>query len=178
MGHSNKDTAQYYVSDFVALDGQSIAHGFKERLHLYRDSSSMMASRNLFAPRPPGSTLTEVSHKTAETPTASEKDVRVVPTIVLSAAQEYGLRRQSRQRAYQKTRQDYLEGKGKAVREIAANNPSQSREPSRYLTALLRFEPHRKAAIELISRVGLPRLLLECMSWAVQLWMVRTDARI
>ncbi|KAF2632511.1 hypothetical protein BU25DRAFT_453727 [Macroventuria anomochaeta] len=72
--------------------------------------------------------------------------------MALSAAQKYELRRQSRQRSYQKRRLDYLEGKGTAVRESTPNSPSQPREPSRYLTALIKFEPHRRAAIELMFR--------------------------
>ncbi|KAF1363481.1 hypothetical protein EJ07DRAFT_152289 [Lizonia empirigonia] len=109
-----------------------------------------MANRNLFAPRPPGSMLTEVPYETAQAPRKPEEDVRVISTMVLSAAQEYELRRQSCGKAYQKDRQEYLEGRGRAVRETAPNNPSIFREPSRYLKALLKFEPHRKNAIDLM----------------------------
>jgi hypothetical protein len=152
MGHSDKDTVQHYVGGFTGLDGQAIVHGLEQRPHLYRDASSMMTNRNLFAPRPPGSFLTEVSFKTADTPTALEEPVQVVSLVALSAAQKYELSRQSRKRAYQKCRSDFLEGKGSAVRATAPNIPNQDREPSRYLSALLKFEPHRKAAVDLMFR--------------------------
>lgn len=59
MGHKYDDTAQYYVSGFIGIDSQSIIHRREQCLELYKESSSIIANRNLLAPKPPGSMLTE-----------------------------------------------------------------------------------------------------------------------
>ena len=153
MGHKYEDTAQYYVSGFIGIDSQSIIHEREQCLDLYKESSSMMANRNLLAPRPPGSTLTEPPCERA-TQTLQEKgegSSKVVSTMLLSATQGYELRRQSREKAYQKNRREYLDGKGKGVRATAPTTVL-SREPSRYLLALLKFEPERQLVVDLMFR--------------------------
>jgi len=157
MGHSDRNTIQHYVGGVTGLDGQGIVHGLGQRLHLYRNATSMMTNRNLFAPRPPGSFLTEVSIKrlgpgTPSAPTAPKEPARVVSRMVLSVAQEKELSLRSRKRAYQKNCSNFLKGKGPAIRATAPNMPNKDREPSRYLLALLKFEPHRMAAIDRMFR--------------------------
>lgn len=71
--------------------------------------------------------------------------------MLLSATQGYELRRQSREKAYQKNRREYLDGKGKGVRATAPTTVL-SREPSRYLLALLKFEPERQLVVDLMFR--------------------------
>ncbi|KAF1359292.1 hypothetical protein EJ07DRAFT_156196 [Lizonia empirigonia] len=156
MGHKYDDTAQYYVSGFIGIDSQSIIHGREQCLELYKESSSMMANRNLLAPKPPGSILTEPPCERAPK-LPQEKGMsspNVVSAMSLSTTQEYELRRQTRERAYQKDRREYLEGKGKSVRATAPTLAVPSREPSRYLQALLKFEPERKAVLDLMFPSG------------------------
>ena len=154
MGHKYEDTAQYYVSGFIGIDSQSIIHEREQCLDLYKESSSMMANRNLLAPKPPESILTEPPHEiaTQKLKEKGEENTEVVSTIQLSARQEQKFRRQLREKAYWKGRCEYLEGKGKAVRATATISTVPSREPSRYLLALLKFEPERKAVLDLMFR--------------------------
>jgi hypothetical protein len=154
MGHKYEDTAQYYVSGFIGIDSQSIIHEREQCLDLYKESSSMMANRNLLAPKPPGSTLTEPPcERLAQTlKEKNEGNTKVISTMPLTATQEYELRRRTREKAYQKDRREYLEGKGRAVRPTAPVSTVPSREPSRYLLALLKFEPDRKAVLDLLFR--------------------------
>jgi hypothetical protein len=102
MGHKYDDTAQYYVSGFIGIASQCIIHGREQCLELYKESSSMMANRNLLAPKPPGSILTESPCERApQILQENEKgSPEFVSTMVLSATQEYELRRQSREKAY------------------------------------------------------------------------------
>ncbi|KAF3049144.1 hypothetical protein E8E11_005165 [Didymella keratinophila] len=152
MGHKYDDTAQYYVSGFIGIDSQSIIHGREQCLELYKESSSMMANRNLLAPKPPGSMLTESPYERgSQMLQGTEKESpEIVSTLVLSATQEYELRRQTREKAYQKDRREYLEGNGRVARATAPTSAVPVREPSRYLLALLKFEPERKAVLDLM----------------------------
>ncbi|CAO2658137.1 Nn.00g073970.m01.CDS01 [Neocucurbitaria sp. VM-36] len=59
MGHKYDNTAQYYVSGFIGIDSQSIIHGGEQCFELYKESSSLMANRNLLAPKPTGWILME-----------------------------------------------------------------------------------------------------------------------
>ena len=154
MGHKYEDTAQYYVSGFIGIDSQSIIHEREQCLDLYKESSSMMANRNLLAPKPPGSMLTESPYERTihVLEEKEERNPKVVSTMLLSATQEYELRRQSREKAYQKDRQEYLEGKAGVVRETSPISTALSREPSRYLLALLKFEPERKLVLDVMFR--------------------------
>lgn len=154
MGHKYDDTAQYYVSGFIGIDSQSIIHERKQCLDLYKESSSMMANRNLLAPKPPGSMLTESPYERVPQvlQEKEEGEIQILSTVPLSATQEYELRRQMREKAYQKNRQEYLEGKGEAVRATALRSTVLSRKPSRYLQALLKFEPERQAVVDLMFR--------------------------
>ena len=112
----------------------------------------MMANRNLLAPKPPGSMLTESPYErtTSVLEEKGEESPKVISAMLLSATQEYELRRQSREKAYQKDRREYLEGKGGAVRKTSPTSTVLSRKPSRYLLALLKFEPERKLVLDLM----------------------------
>lgn len=59
LGHKGEETAQYYVSGFVGINSQLIIHERDQRLELYKESSSMIANRNLLAPKPHGATLVQ-----------------------------------------------------------------------------------------------------------------------
>ena len=157
LGHKGEETAQYYVSGFVGIDSQSIVHEREQRLELYKESSSMMANRNLLAPKPQGSTLIQQSSaRTVQLLEAlealGEQDVEIIATTQLSPKQASKLRRQSRNRAYQKDRRDFYEGTAipTTQRELTSPLTDISRGPSRYLMALLKFEPERKSVIEMM----------------------------
>lgn len=60
MGQKYDDTAQLYAPYFIGIDSQSIIYRLEQCLELYKESSSMLvANRNLLAPKPPRSMLTE-----------------------------------------------------------------------------------------------------------------------
>ena len=82
MGHKSDDTAQYYVLGFIGIDSQSIIHQREQCLDLYKESSSMMANRNLLAPKPPGLILTEPPHEiaTQKLKEKAEENAKVVST--------------------------------------------------------------------------------------------------
>jgi hypothetical protein len=156
MGHKGEDTAQYYVSGFVGIDSQSMLHGREQRLDLYNESSSMMAHRNLLIPKPLGATLIKTSsteHILANIlEDLEENNVEMVKTRPLSAKQEYEIRRQSRNKEYQKNRQQFIEGTSELETASTKTPTSEAtlRKPSRYLQALLKFEPDRQNANDLM----------------------------
>jgi len=117
-----------------------------------------MLKRNLLAPRPPSTQLTDRPSK--------KMDLNNSPLVVVTVAertpsQEYTLRRQLRRVAYRKQREDFFEGKS-TVPQCANIPPQQAtldpqnpgsnpfRSPSRYLKALWKFEPEREAIVRLI----------------------------
>ncbi|PZD37947.1 DUF3435 domain containing protein [Pyrenophora tritici-repentis] len=59
MGHTNDDTVMYYISGLVGIDSQSMVHGREQKSELIDENTSMMLKRNLLAPMPPGSQLTD-----------------------------------------------------------------------------------------------------------------------
>ncbi|KAF1840091.1 uncharacterized protein K460DRAFT_371308 [Cucurbitaria berberidis CBS 394.84] len=147
LSHNSDSTGQSYVSGFVGIDCQSIVLGEEQRPKLYDEASSMMAKRNLLAPRPSGSTLTE------------PRRVIDVTMSSLSSAQMYQLRRRGRAEAYQKDREAFLEGTGSPtrageMRQATSLKQTPSRKPSRYLKAVLKFELERKAIIDLMFSDG------------------------
>jgi hypothetical protein len=60
MGYTNDNTFQSYISSLIGIDAQSIVHGRAQRMDLVSNHGSMMFKRNLLAPMPPGSRLTDV----------------------------------------------------------------------------------------------------------------------
>jgi hypothetical protein len=83
IGHKYEDTAQYYVSGFISINSQSIIHKREQCLNLYKESSSIMANRNLLAPKLLGLILTELPHKiaTQKLKEKGEENTKVVLTI-------------------------------------------------------------------------------------------------
>jgi hypothetical protein len=106
----------------------------------------MMAKRNLFAPTPPGSQLTELVHKA---PIPAEVDVMEVTT--LTSSEHYEIRRQSRNKAYRKKREEFFEEGGIAPAETVS---VPQRLPSRYLKALWKFDRDREAISNLMFPDG------------------------
>lgn len=155
MGHSNDDTVMYYISGTVGVDSQSMVHGRDQRTELIEENTSMMSKRNLLALLPPGSQLTNRASITR----AIEPDtpVAVVTLLERTPKEEYALRRQSRTVAYRKQREDFFEGKTTtphATASVCAQVTSKPlRSPSRYLQALWKFEPERKAIANLMYPV-------------------------
>lgn len=160
MGHTNDETVQYYISGLVGLDSQSMVRGREQRLELISENTSMMLKRNLLAPKPPGSQLTDLpfSKEVIKNVVADDYDIMTVPA--LTPAQEYDIRRKSRKKAYNQKRNDFFSGTGESPKEgSSAFTPSRS--PSRYLQALWKFEPDRKKVVESVynqpsSKVDLP----------------------
>jgi hypothetical protein len=153
MGHSNDDTVMDYISGIVGVDSQSMVHGRDQRTELIEENNtSMMSKRNLLAPLPPGSQLTD----RASIARAIEPNipVAVVTLSERTPKEEYALRRQSRTVAYRKQRKDFFEGKTStpyATASVSAQATSKPlRSPSRYLQALWKFEPERKAITNLM----------------------------
>jgi len=140
------------VSGFIRIDSQSIIHRRKQCLKLYKESSSIIANRNLLAPRPPGSILTESPFcKGPKILQEKEKgSPEVISTIALSAKQKYKFQQQTREKAYYKDRQEYLKGNAIVARATAPTTAGPVREPSRYLLALLKFEPKRQPVLDLM----------------------------
>jgi hypothetical protein len=154
MGHSNNDTVMYYISGIVGVDSQSMVHGRDQRRELIKENTSMMSKRNFLAPMTPGSQLSNCgSIAKAIKP---DNPVSVVTLSQHTPKEAYALQRQSRMVAYCKQREDFF--KGKTTSQHAAVPASVSaqatlkplRSPSRYLQALWKFEPERKAIARLM----------------------------
>jgi hypothetical protein len=60
IGHTNNNTFQSYISSLIGIDAQSIIHRRAQRIDLISNHSSIMFKRNLLAPMPPRSRLTNV----------------------------------------------------------------------------------------------------------------------
>ncbi|KAE8853123.1 hypothetical protein HRS9122_00115 [Pyrenophora teres f. teres] len=156
MGHTNDDTVMYYISGIVGVDSQSMVYRREQKSELIDENTSMMLKRNLLAPMPPGSQLTDRLSRNADL-----TDGPVVTLPERTPSQEYALRRQSRKVAYRKQRGDFFDGKPLAP-EYAVTAPHQTasdsestgstplRYPSRYLKALWKFEPERERIANLM----------------------------
>jgi hypothetical protein len=136
---------QSYLSSVVGIDTQSIVHGRPQQTALIESHTSMMSSRQLLAPKPPGSQLIDASTRNRFDPTAKSSDSDLVAVADLSPSQQYELRRQSRKRMYHKERESFF-NKGIHDSSPAELLPCLSRSPSRYLQALLKHEPDRQRA--------------------------------
>ena len=117
----------------------------------------MMANRNLLAPKPHGATLVQQPFARTDQllqalEALGEEDVEIIATRQLSANQAYELRRQSRNRGYKKNRLAFYEGANDIETDSEQHEsiPDTSRTPSRYLKALLKFEPQREEVITLL----------------------------
>jgi hypothetical protein len=141
LGHSLDETACYYVSGLIAIDSQSVIYGREQNTKLINENTSMMSKRNLLAPMPPGSQLTD---RAIPKVTETNMNITEVALVDRTPSQEYALRRQSRKLAYRRQREAFFEG------DLVAASPSREgvnplRSPSRYLQALWKFEPDRRA---------------------------------
>jgi hypothetical protein len=146
MGHRDNEPMGFYISGLVGIDSQNIVRGRPQRAGLLEQHISMMAKRNLFAPTPPGSQLTELVHKA---PIPAEVDVMEVTT--LTSSEHYEIRRQSRNKAYRKKREEFFEEGGIAPAETVS---VPQRLPSRYLKALWKFDRDREAISNLMFPDG------------------------
>jgi hypothetical protein len=133
MGHTNDNTFQSYISSLIGIDAQSIVHGRAQRIDLVSNHSSMMFKRNLLAPMPPGSRLTDVPSQGRD----SDLDLDVLPAQ----------RRQKSKQAFQEERSAFFEGDSINVKVISTD---ATRSPSRYLVALLKFEVDRQKVATLM----------------------------
>ena len=154
MGHTNDDTAMYYISGMVGIDSQSMVHGREQRKQLIEENYSMMAKRNLLTPMPPNSQLIDRSNSLK-----AQEAKKEAPTVALldrTPKQEYAFRRQSRSTAYRKQREAFFKGESfdspYATAPTASTERSKKplRSPSRYLKALWKFEPERKAISKML----------------------------
>jgi hypothetical protein len=57
MGHKTNETIEYYKTGIQDLDTQAIMRGKLQRFELIEESMSMMETRDLAAPQPPGAQL-------------------------------------------------------------------------------------------------------------------------
>jgi hypothetical protein len=81
--------------------------GREQNTKLMNDNTSMMSKRNLLAPMPPGSQLTERAIPKFK---KTSMNVTEVALADRTPSQEYALRRQSRNLAYLKQREAFFEG--------------------------------------------------------------------
>ncbi|KAF1936683.1 hypothetical protein EJ02DRAFT_470273 [Clathrospora elynae] len=112
-----------------------------------------MAKRNLLAPMPPGSQLAK--HVNMARAIDIDKPVAVVTLTERTLSQESALQWQAQTVAYCKKRKDFFEGKVETPQQAAALTPEQTttkllRSPLQYLKALWKFEPERKAIVDLM----------------------------
>lgn len=142
---------QSYLSSVVGIDTQSVVHGRPQQKELIESHTSMMSGRQLLAPKPPGSQLTDVSfqNKFGFTAKSSESTHSSITVADLSPAQEYEIRRQSRKRMYTQGWNSFFKGG------IRDSNPVDvstclSRSPSRYLQALFKHEPDRQKTARML----------------------------
>jgi hypothetical protein len=147
MGHSNNKIVQSYMSSVVGINTQSIVFGRPQQKEMIESHTSMMSSRQLLAPKPPGSQLVDapVQDTFRSTAKSLEPAHDSIAVADLSPAQEYELRRQSRKRMYHKQRETFFKN---GIRDLT---PAETltcilRSPLRYLQALLKHEPQRRKA--------------------------------
>ena len=149
MGHAGDETFQFYISEIVAVDAQSIVLGKTPDHAFIEMNQSMGMDINATAHQPPGSRLTDV---------AGSRDSADDAMQQLSLAQQSDVRRQMRNRNYTKKREEFWEQtEGLFVEDcsdgISEEEPVASpnkRAPSRYLTALLRHYPVRRELTEIM----------------------------
>jgi hypothetical protein len=136
----------------VGIDSQSIIRGREQKTQLIEENTSMMSKRNLHAPMPPGSQLTDSANISKVMDT--DKAVTVVKISERTLKEEYAMRRQSRTVAYRKQRKDFFEGDcitpAATASTVAQTTTKALRSPSRYLKALWKFEPERKIIARLM----------------------------
>jgi hypothetical protein len=63
MGHRDNEPMGFYISGLVGIDSQSMVRDRPQRTDLLEQHISMTAKRNLFAPQPLGSQVTQRVYK-------------------------------------------------------------------------------------------------------------------
>ncbi|KAF2726778.1 hypothetical protein EJ04DRAFT_506713 [Polyplosphaeria fusca] len=145
MGQIGDETFQFYLSNIVGVDTQNIGFDKSQRLDFIERFCSMDMNLVVTAPKPPRALLTD----------------RDPPPLVdaphLSTSQQYDLRRRTRDTAFQRRRQDFFKNPpqddeiplgGAALQDSTGR---LIRTPSRFLLALLKYDPDRKNVIETLS---------------------------
>ena len=151
LGHKSDDTAQFYLSGFVAINCQSIVHNQAERPKLIKYATSMISKRNLLAPMPPRAVLSEVVHRDQQAPEEGSKINITGEILSLTPEKKCTLKRQAREKDYLSHHKDFFNRKRKPSSEKLANvgqdlpeqiskltleegeTSSPLRKPSRYL---------------------------------------------
>lgn len=139
MGHRDRQTIGYYINGLVGVDSQSMVRGRPEHVALLDKHTSMMAKRDLSAPLPPGSQLI----KTTQTSLLLDDD-GTMELASLTPSEHYEMRRQSRNKAFRKEREEFFErDRSSLTGGVAVSN----RSASRYLKALWKFDPDRETLV-------------------------------
>jgi hypothetical protein len=140
----------------VGIDSQSMVRGRPQRADLLEKHISMAGKKNLQAPQPPGSLLTDASKATpyageVSTDDDDDDDVDIVNVDTLSG--QYSKKRQSRHKAYRKKREMFFEG-GRDDYVPSHDVAVLHRSPSLYLRAAWKFDQDRKHIVNTIFRDG------------------------
>jgi hypothetical protein len=102
--------------------------GREQNTKLMNENTSMMSKRNLLAPMPPGSQLTDRAISKVKKTSINVTEVALADR---TSSQEYALRRQSRKLAYRKQRGAFFKGYLVAV-STSRGRVDPIRSPSRY----------------------------------------------
>ncbi|KAL5372751.1 hypothetical protein DPSP01_013267 [Paraphaeosphaeria sporulosa] len=157
MGHQDKGTYRYYAPTIINIDSQSLVRGRQPNQNFIEKNQSMMMHRNIYAPQPPGTLLAAISRQ------RQEQDDRV-SMLQVPGHRQKEIRRQMRNKEYAKSRKIFFDTVGDAYEldDDTAKPKShadeaevgEKRAPSRYLEALLKHEPLRARAIQLMFRTS------------------------
>ncbi|CAI6336975.1 unnamed protein product [Periconia digitata] len=164
MGNSEVIHADSYAPDTIAIDTQALVNGRAPKVQLIEMNISMTRQADDRAPQKLGSRLTDVK-------VVPIKDEESIIASQLSVKQQYELRRQMRNKNYTKRWKAYLEEENGSYEEadLQSGNDEKCedehehatntvRNPSRYLTALLRHDPDRQELIELFYHTKSPQI--------------------
>jgi hypothetical protein len=159
MSHRGEQPMGFYTSGMVGIDSQSMVRRRPQRADLLEKHISMAGKRNLLAPKPPGSLLTDggkavpyardVSMEEEDEDDTDDHDLVSVAT----PGGQYSKRRESRHKAYRKKREEFFESGGDACvpdHDVAVLH----RLPSRYLRAAWKFDQDREHIVDTIFRNG------------------------
>ncbi|KAF3032713.1 hypothetical protein E8E12_002041 [Didymella heteroderae] len=103
LGQQSDQALGHYLSGMVFLDSQSVIRNRPQRTDLLGKHTSMMATRKLCAPQPPGSQLDGPIRDLA-LPSAEGDDL-IVEFSSMTPSERYERRRQSRKKAFRKERE-------------------------------------------------------------------------
>jgi hypothetical protein len=145
------------------MDLQGLVMGQELNLEIFEQCTSMMASRNLQAPRPPGSSLAVPSMVRAKQllEALDYRDRDVIATKQLTKAQVAQARKKGRDRNFKASHKALLKRPHLLLLDDQNNQNSQDlevlssaiRTHSRYFIAEFEFEPKRKIIVDLMFRI-------------------------